>query len=73
MRERLDFVYNKTPTTTNSTVKTSFEKKPLEILSQNGELMSFKHIGFWKCMDNLGDKKFLDKICKENKKVPWVK
>ena len=53
--------------------KTSFEKKPLETLSKKGELMSFKHVGFWKCMDNLGDKKFLDKICKENKKVPWVK
>lgn len=53
--------------------KTIFEKFPLEKLAQNKKLMAFKHEGFWKCMDNMGDKKFLDKICKENKKVPWIK
>ena len=53
--------------------KTSFEKGPLESLAIKKKLMAFKYEGFWKCMDNLGDKKFLDKICKENKKVPWIK
>jgi|TARA_B100001093_G_C26838697_1_gene1019538 glucose-1-phosphate cytidylyltransferase len=53
--------------------KTIFEKFPLEKLAQNKKLMAFKHEGFWKCMDNMGDKNFLDKICKENKKVPWIK
>jgi len=53
--------------------KTIFEKSPLEKLAKNKKLMAYKHEGFWKCMDNLGDKKFLDKICKERKKVPWIK
>ena len=53
--------------------KTSFEKEPLETLSRKRKLMAFKHEGFWKCMDNLGDKKFLDKIFSENKKAPWIK
>ena len=53
--------------------KTVFEKFPLEKLAKNKKLMAYKHEGFWKCMDNLGDKKFLDKICKEKRKVPWIK
>jgi glucose-1-phosphate cytidylyltransferase len=53
--------------------KTVFEKFPLEKLAKNKKLMAYKHEGFWKCMDNLGDKNFLDKICKEKKKVPWIK
>ena len=53
--------------------KTSFEKEPLEKITKKKKLMAFKYQGFWKCMDNLGDKTFLDKICKESKKVPWIK
>ena len=53
--------------------KTVFEKFPLEKLAKKKKLMAYKHEGFWKCMDNLGDKKFLDKICKERRKVPWIK
>ena len=53
--------------------RTSFEKEPLEKLAKKKQLMAFKHEGFWKCMDNLGDKKFLDKIYKENKKAPWIR
>ena len=52
---------------------TIFEREPLENISNKKKLMAFKYEGFWKCMDNLGDKKLLDKICKENKKVPWIK
>ncbi|KIX10892.1 glucose-1-phosphate cytidylyltransferase [Dethiosulfatarculus sandiegensis] len=35
---------------------TSFEAAPLENLARDGELYSFKHKGFWKCMDTLRDK-----------------
>jgi glucose-1-phosphate cytidylyltransferase len=35
---------------------TSFEAEPLENLARDGELYSFKHRGFWKCMDTLRDK-----------------
>ena len=51
----------------------SFERQPMENLAKNNKLMAFKHEGFWKCMDNLGDKNLLDKMCTENKKIPWIK
>jgi hypothetical protein len=35
--------------------------------------MAYKHEGFWKCMDNMGDKNFLDKMFKNKKKTPWIK
>ena len=53
--------------------KTVFEKSPLEILAKNNHLMAYKHEGFWKCMDNMGDKNFLDKMFKNKKKTPWIK
>jgi len=53
--------------------KTVFEKFPLEMLSKNNQLMAYKHEGFWKCMDNMGDKNFLDKMFKNKKKTPWIK
>ena len=33
--------------------------------------MAYKHNGFWKCMDNLGDKNYLEKLYKNNKTKPW--
>lgn len=35
---------------------TVFEKEPLERLAAQGQLVTFKHEGFWKCMDTLRDK-----------------
>ena len=35
---------------------TQFEKEPLERLAADGELMAYKHDGFWQCMDTLRDK-----------------
>ena len=35
---------------------TLFEKQPVEKLAKEEKLMAFKHEGFWKCIDNLGDK-----------------
>ncbi len=46
--------------------KTILEKQPLEKASKKGELIAFKHNGFWKCMDTLRDKNVLEKIYKEN-------
>jgi len=50
--------------------ETSFEKEPLENLSADGELMCFKHTGFWKCMDTLRDKETLEKLWSSNQ-APW--
>ena len=50
--------------------KTILEKNPLEKLSKKGQLMAFKHNGFWQCMDTMRDKKFLTDVLKKNK-APW--
>ena len=39
----------------------------MENLVKEEKLLAFKHEGFWKCMDNLGDKIFLDKMWEENR------
>jgi len=49
---------------------TVLEKSPLETISKMGELASFKHEGFWQCMDTKRDKELLDKLWKANK-APW--
>tara|TARA_B100000953_G_scaffold279850_1_gene256251 strand:+ start:283 stop:987 length:705 start_codon:yes stop_codon:yes gene_type:complete len=49
----------------------SFEKQPLEKLSKYKNLMAYKHSGFWKCMDNLADKNYLEKLYRNNKIKPW--
>lgn len=46
------------------------EKEPLESLAGQGELMAFKHPGFWLPMDTLRDKARLDLLW-ESKKAPW--
>ena len=43
---------------------TVLEEGPLEKLSSQGELMAYKHEGFWQCMDTKRDKDFLEKILK---------
>ncbi len=52
--------------------ETVFEKKPLEILSAQGELMAYRHEGFWQCMDTQRDREHLEKLWAENK-APWRK
>ena len=49
---------------------TSWEQEPLRGLAADGELMSFKHEGFWQPMDTLRDKIYLDELL-EQEKAPW--
>lgn len=49
---------------------TSWEKKPLEDLANDGELVAFKHDGFWHAMDTLRDKIYLTELW-ESQKAPW--
>ena len=49
---------------------TVFEKEPLERLSSEGELMGYKHDGFWHCMDTVRDKQILEDIWNTGK-APW--
>ena len=49
---------------------TIFEKEPLEKLAKKGELYTYKHNGFWQCMDTLRDKNYLNELWDTNK-APW--
>ena len=50
---------------------TIFERGPMEQLAREGELVAYKHQGFWQCMDTLRDKNYLEElICA--KKAPWI-
>lgn len=49
---------------------TIFEKEPLERLAEEGELMAFKHAGFWACMDTQRDKEKLEKLWQTDA-APW--
>ncbi len=46
------------------------EKEPLEKIAGDGELMAFKHFGFWQPMDTLRDKNQLEELWKKGK-APW--
>lgn len=40
---------------------------PLEQIAKEGQLMVYKHRGFWACMDTLRDMESLNKIWNEGK------
>ncbi|MBD9296224.1 MAG: glucose-1-phosphate cytidylyltransferase [Megamonas funiformis] len=46
---------------------TVFEKEPLETIAKQGQLMAYKHDGFWQCMDTQRDKFNLEKQWNEGK------
>lgn len=48
----------------------SWEKEPLEALASDGKLASYKHEGFWKCMDTLRDKNELEYLWRSGN-APW--
>lgn len=49
---------------------TVFETKPLETLVKEGQLMSYRHTGFWQCMDSLREKQLLENLWNKDK-APW--
>lgn len=50
--------------------KTILEKEPLEQASEMGQLMAYKHHGFWQCMDTKRDRDSLEDLWKSNN-APW--
>lgn len=50
--------------------RTIFERAPLEKLASSGQVNSYKHHGFWKCMDTLADKQALTKMW-ESGEAKW--
>ena len=46
------------------------EKEPLEMLARRGQLMVYRHDGFWRAMDTLKDAEVLNDIWKSGS-APW--
>jgi glucose-1-phosphate cytidylyltransferase len=45
------------------------EREPLEKVVQAGELMAYKHDGFWHCMDTKRDRDILESLWSQE--APW--
>jgi glucose-1-phosphate cytidylyltransferase len=50
--------------------ETLLEREPLEIACQRGELMAYKHEGFWQCMDTKRDHEMLEGMYAKGQ-APW--
>ena len=66
------FVFNKKIFDLIQGDKIMLEREPMEKLAKMGQLMAYKHEGFWQCMDTLRDKISLNKLIK-SKSIPWKK
>ena len=42
--------------------ETQWEREPMERLAREGQLMAYRHEGFWQCMDTLRDKRLLQHL-----------
>ena len=49
---------------------TVFEQEPLRNLAKDGELMAYRHEGFWKCMDTQREKQQLEAMWQSGN-APW--
>ena len=49
---------------------TIFERDPLENIASQGQMMAYKHEGFWKPMDTLRDKQELESLW-DSGQAPW--
>lgn len=50
---------------------TQFELEPMEQLAAEGQLMAYRHEGFWQCMDTLREKHILTQMW-DSGAAPWV-
>ena len=50
--------------------QTVLERAPFEQLAREGQLMAYRHNGFWQCMDTQRDKQKLEELW-ENNAAPW--
>jgi glucose-1-phosphate cytidylyltransferase len=49
---------------------TIWEREPMERLAAEGQLVAYRHEGFWQCMDTVRDVRFLESLWAENE-APW--
>ncbi len=52
--------------------KTMFELAPLQKLAADGQLMAYRHHGFWQAMDTLRDMKALERMWESRSAVEGV-
>jgi glucose-1-phosphate cytidylyltransferase len=52
--------------------KSALERGPLDQLASEGQLMAFRHDGFWQPMDTLRDKQTLEALWQSGE-APWLK
>jgi glucose-1-phosphate cytidylyltransferase len=50
--------------------QTAFEREPLTRLAHEGQLMAFRHRGYWECMDTLRDARHLNALWATGH-APW--
>lgn len=50
--------------------ETLWEVDPMERLASEGQLMAYRHSGFWQCMDNVRDLRLLESLWAEGH-APW--
>lgn len=66
------FIFEPTVASYVSSNEQPLERGPLGILASEGNLMAFKHYGFWHPMDTLREKLDLEKLY-ESGNAPWVR
>jgi glucose-1-phosphate cytidylyltransferase len=49
---------------------TNWERDAVERLARDGQLMGYRHYGFWSCMDTLKEKNFLEELWRSGN-APW--
>jgi glucose-1-phosphate cytidylyltransferase len=49
-----------------------FEQEPLQRLAEEDQLKSYKHRGFWQCMDNIREKEILEGLIAQGN-APWMR
>jgi glucose-1-phosphate cytidylyltransferase len=64
------FVLNKSAIETIEGDATVWEREPMESLASSGELVGYRHPGFWQCVDTLRDKVLLEQLW-DGGSAPW--
>ncbi len=52
--------------------ETILERQPLQQLARDGQLIGYRHHGFWSCMDTLKEKNMLEELWNSGN-PPWLK
>ena len=50
--------------------KCSLEANALERIAEDGQLVAYRHAGFWQCMDTMRDKEYLQRLW-DSGQAPW--